>query len=89
MYISEPCLFAAFMTIEREEHFIVLDGFGNECQRFYHPHLKRFNRVTPSFEYSAYHMSDYSFTEDLIFLGTGDWCRVKGPPGVPLHELDS
>ena len=55
------------MTIEQNEHFIARDGFGQECQRLYLPHHKKFS--AHEYQYSAYHRSDYSFDEDIIYLG--------------------
>ena len=48
---------------------MVWDEFGNECQRFYlHVHDK-FNKFNTIYPYSPYHLSDYSFSADLMYLG--------------------
>ena len=49
---------------------MVVHNFGGECQRFYLFHHKLFNDRLKEYPYSPYHMSDYSFEEDKIYLGT-------------------
>ena len=62
--------FAAFVTHEGKGHFVVWDHLGNECQRFYLFNLHRFNILSLNqHPYSPYHMSDYSFKDDVIFFG--------------------
>ena len=58
------------MTHLEQGHYVVWNEFGEECQSFYfhlfyrlvEPHLKKGH-------HSYYHMADYSFSEDLLYLG--------------------
>ena len=62
----------AFVKLDQKHmggHFTVYNQLGVECQRFflqYFHHTKNYWNAAP---YSPYHMSAYSFTADLIYLG--------------------
>ena len=66
-------IFSAIMILHEWKHFIVLDRYGIECQRL---HLNQyytyaFRLEDPRFyPYSLYHMSDYSFNSNKLFIAT-------------------
>lgn len=50
--------------------FVIWNEYGFECQRFYLQLHYHFNHIDTKFPYSLYHMSQYSFSSDFIFLST-------------------
>ena len=58
------------MVTHKDKEFIVWNEFGVECQRLYLYYLSDMNKLTYRPIYSPYHMTAYSFDEDLLFFAT-------------------
>ena len=76
------------MTVEDNAHFIIWNERGDECQRLYLHDIDlnlRYNFEFGNVEYSPYHMSAYSFEDDLmVFGGPFDFLTI-----IPMNKKDS
>ena len=64
-------IFLAFVTYYGKGDFIVWNQHGEECQRlylFFH-YYRLYRTYSKQQPHSLYHMADYSFRRDLMYLG--------------------
>ena len=95
MPISVHIFQLAFITDGGKGHFIVHDQTGAECQRFFLHHHWRYNQFAKANPLSLYHLSDYSFEKDLIYLGLNNFYFIVLPQVkrmsfigyMTIHEL--